>query len=386
PEGGGQVGDTGKIVGQKTGEEIEIVDSFKENELIIHVSKNLPQDPGQIFDAVVENTRREKSAAHHTATHLLHAALRKVLGHHVTQRGSLVNPEYLRFDFSHFAKMSNEEIAQVEQIVNEHIRKNTNICEDRDIAFNEAVRRGAMALFGEKYGDKVRMITFDPAFSIELCGGTHAPSTGTRGFFKIVSESAAAAGIRRIQAVAGEAAERFVNERLNELDEAKILLKNPKSLPAAIESLRENNRSLQNELESSMYASVLGLKNDLLSNAESLGPVNWVGARIDADDQNAVRRLISELNGSLKNAIILLGSGGNEKANLWLSIAPEAAQKFGLNAGSLIGDIAKAINGGGGGQVCFATAGGKNPGGLSDALTKGRTLIEELVSKAAENN
>ena len=381
PEGGGQVGDKGII--ESGSEKIEIVNTFKENDLIIQVSEKLPTELNASWKASVNKTLRRDTANNHSATHLLHAALRKVLGTHVAQRGSLVNSEELRFDFSHFAKMSDDEIRRVEWIVNEKIRENIHLHEDRSIPFNEAVSKGAMALFGEKYGERVRMITFDPNYSIELCGGIHVPATGQIGFFKIVSEGAVAAGVRRIEAVTGSGAEKYIDLQLDTLGEIRDSLKNPKDILGAIESLRESNKLLSSEIEKLKAGQTKQLSEELVSKAENVngGDIKLLVQNLPLDSPDDGRNVVFDLKSKIENGILLLGAGKNDKANLWLSIPEGIAKKYDINAGSIIREISKAIDGGGGGQASFASAGGKNPAQLDKALAEGKRLILEKINK-----
>ena len=381
PEGGGQVGDKGSIIcGQ---ESILIINTFKENDLIIQVSEKLPKQLEGIWQAQVNKELRRDTANNHSATHLLHAALRMVLGTHVAQKGSLVNADALRFDFSHFAKMNAEEIRKVEMIVNEKIRENIVLHEDRSIPFNEAVSKGAMALFGEKYGDHVRMITFDPKYSIELCGGIHVPATGQIGYFKIISEGAVAAGVRRIEAVTGSGAEKYIETQLDLLNEVKETLKNPKDLVGAIDLLRENNKALQGDIEklkaglAQQMSEELMSKNILLAN----GSLSLLVENLSLESPDDGKNIIFDLKAKLENGIVLLGAGKNDKANLWLSVPEHISKKYDINAGTIIREISKAIDGGGGGQALFASAGGKKPAHLDQALAEGKRLILEKINK-----
>jgi len=383
PEGGGQVGDTGAIKNDE--ETVKVLNTLKENDLIIHVLENLPANPNSAFHAQVDLKKRIDTAANHSATHLLHAALRKVLGNHVAQKGSLVYDKALRFDFSHFAKMTDAEIAKVEHIVNEKIREDIHLQEDRSIPKEEAEKKGAMMLFGEKYGDRVRMITFDPNYSIELCGGIHTKSTGKLGFFKIVSEGAVAAGVRRIEAVTGPEAERLIDEQFGLVKELKEMFKNPKDLIGAVEQLRADLKTQNQELEKLKLANYAAKAKELLAELNmddedgdiiihQLTPEYAVNAEMP-------KEMISELRRLRSTTLFLLGAVIDEKAYIWLAIPEKIKTAHNLNASLLIKEIAKEINGGGGGQDHFATAVGKNVDGLNAALEKGKGMLEGLVIK-----
>ncbi len=388
PEGGGQVGDTGNL--RSDADAYPVINTYKENDLIIHVLRELPEDLTKHFSAEVDMEKRAATAANHSATHLLHAALRKVLGTHVAQKGSLVHDKGLRFDFSHFSKMTDDEISQVEKIVNEKIRQNIPLQEDRNIPMAEAQQKGAMALFGEKYGENVRMITFDKDYSVELCGGIHVPATGKLGYFKIISESAVAAGVRRIEAVTGIEAERIINEQFNLVRELKDMLKNPKDLVSAVENLRESSKQMTAELEKlrvqtstekakSLYQDI---KKRVEKNEVSVSPV--LTQTLSVDDVKsipAIREFVLALKDQLNDeSIVLVGAKVEDKANIWLYVPKIFVTEKGLHAGKLISEIAKGIDGRGGGQDIFATAVGKNADDLSDAIEKGRELI---ISKLA---
>ena len=383
PEGGGQVGDTGVLEPVDNGQApIEIRDTKRENELIIHIADELPADPLQPFQAKVDAQKRQETQNNHSATHLLHQALRTVLGEHVQQRGSLVNDRYLRFDFSHYQKVTDEEVRQIEEFVNARIRENVTLQEDRQVPIEEARSRGAMALFGEKYGENVRVITFGS--SVELCGGTHTQATGRIGLFRIRSEGAVAAGVRRIEAVTGAEALAMVNAREDELSQVRELLKNPQNLPQAVQQLQEENKQLQAELEKVQQEQVKGLRDELAQKAEPLqGDVKLIAQVVELPDANAGKDLVFALKNQMKGTIILLGAGFGDKANLWLAI-PEELAKGGLNAGSIIREAAKEIQGGGGGQPFFASAGGKNPQGLEKAIERGKELVQKAAGEVAK--
>jgi alanyl-tRNA synthetase len=378
PEGGGQVGDTGTITNSE--ETIKVLNTTKENDLILHELENIPANPNLIFQAKVDAQKRIHTAANHSATHLMHAALRKVLGTHVAQKGSLVNDKILRFDFSHFAKMTDDEIARVEHMVNEKIREDIQLEEQRSIPKEEAEKKGAMMLFGEKYGEKVRIITFDPNYSIELCGGIHTRSTGRLGYFKIVSESAIAAGVRRIEAVTGPEAEKLINEQFSLVSSLKEMFKNPKDLVGAVEQLRADLKAQANELEKIRLEQYAAKAKEFIAKNNINGTEKIISMQLSPEyAQNAEmpRQMISELRKLKPELTFLLAAVIDQKPYIWLSI-PEDQVKNGLHAGNMIKDIAKEINGGGGGQPQFATAVGKDADGLERALEKGGKLFENL--------
>lgn len=363
PEGGGQVGDTGYI--QAGDEKVSIIDTKRENNLIVHFATKLPADPVAPFRAVVSSDKRLRSQHHHTATHLLHQALREVLGTHVEQRGSLVHPDYLRFDFSHFAKVTEEELLRIEQLVNERIRANHVLQERRDAPLEEAKSMGAMMLFGEKYGDTVRIIQFGE--SIELCGGTHVPATGNLGMFKVTSEAAVAAGIRRIEAVSGLRAEDYTRDRLNQLNGARGLLKNPPDLAKAITDLQAKNAELQKAIEAFQKEKAGAVKAALKSKVREVNGVAFLAEKVSIPAGD-VKDVSFQLRGEVDNLFAVIGSDAGGKATLSCIISDNLVEERDLNAGKIIRELAKAIQGGGGGQAFFATAGGKKPEGLDEAL------------------
>ncbi len=366
-ESGGQVGDRGVLV---SGEEtIEIEDTVKENNLSVHIVSKMPSDITQPVMLKVDAIKRRLTANNHSATHLMHAALRKVLGTHVEQKGSLVDEKRLRFDFSHFARLTPEEIRQVEDMVNEKIWANLPRSEWREIPMDEARKMGAMALFGEKYGEKVRVIAFDPSYSVELCGGTHVPATGQIGLFKIVSESAIAAGVRRIEAVTGPEAISFYNSHLDTLEEVKTLVKNPVDAVKGVQNLLEEKNRLEQQVEELRKALTAVLIEDLKARASQLNGYHFVAARIDGDAQLA-RDLLFRLKQTLSPFVGMLAYVSNGKPGISLIISEELAEVKAWNAGQLVKEFAKEIKGGGGGQPYFATAGGSYPEGLDAALAK----------------
>jgi len=371
-ESGGQAGDKGYI--EANNEQIRILDTKKENNLIVHFCEKLPSKPDSHFNAVVETHLRHATECNHTATHLLHQALRKVLGTHVEQKGSLVEPERLRFDFSHFQKLSDTEIHQVEKMVNQLIRKNISLNEQRAIPIENAQEMGAMALFGEKYGDLVRVIQYGD--SVELCGGTHVKSTGNIGLFKIISESAIAAGIRRIEAITADAAEQFSDEQAKMLKEIKELFKHPKDLTKAIVSLFDENSALQKQIEHFAKEKNNLLKEQLLSKVRKIGNVNAIVEKITIDSAASMKDLAFMVKDKVENLFLVLGAEFNGKANLAVMISENLVKERNLNAGIIVREIAKEIQGGGGGQAFFATAGGTKVEGIEKALEKALEMIK----------
>ena len=372
-ESGGQVGDTGTV--SNGDETIRILDTKRENELIVHFTDRLPEDPTGEWRAQVDGDRRRLIKANHSATHLMHAALREILGEHVEQRGSLVSDRILRFDFSHFARMTPEEIKQVEGRVNEQIAASIGLTEKRNVPIEEAKAMGAMALFGEKYGENVRVIIFDPAWSVELCGGTHVKNTNEIRYFKILSESSSAAGIRRIEAVTADAALKYMEDQLALLQEAYAILRDPRDLLKSLSDLVDKNKSLEKELAKLAQEKVGDLKGDLEGKSQARDGFVLLNQVVDVPSAGDLKTLAFDLGKSLKSAVILLGANINDKPLLNLLITQDVVDSAGLNAGQLIREVAKLIQGGGGGQPHFASAGGKNSAGLHDAIAK----IEELV-------
>lgn len=375
-ESGGQVGDTGYI--ESNGEKIEILDTKKENNLIVHISKKLPTDIYAKFRAVVDFDRRNRIKRNHSATHLMHNALRKILGNHVEQKGSLVHPDYLRFDFTHFEKMSDKQIRKVEIMVNQYIRDNVSTEEKLDIPINEAKEMGAMALFGEKYGDLVRVIKFGN--SVELCGGTHVSATGEIGFFKIIHESAIAAGIRRIEAITGEEAEKFIYSKLDELNEINNLVNNPKGSAEAVKSILNANKDLQNQINLFETEKIKRIKSDLKSSAKIYGQYKIIKAKVDVSNQSHLKEIAFQLKGEEKDLICILATVVNEKPGLCIMIDENIVKKHNLNADNIIKEAAKLIEGGGGGQAFLATAGGKNIDRIYDAIELAESIIKESIA------
>lgn len=363
-EGGGQVGDKGEII--VGDQKIIVYDTKKENDLIIHFVNELPSDASTLVDAKINATRRALTENNHSATHLLHAALRQVLGTHVQQKGSLVKDEYLRFDFSHFEKVSTEQLKEVEQLVNSKIRENISLIENRNISVQDAKKAGAMMLFGEKYGEFVRMITFDEDFSRELCGGCHVDTTGQIGLMKITSESAIAAGVRRIEAITAKAAEKFVSDAIDQLTEVKGLLKNPKDLTGEIQDLQEENKVLKKEIEKLMAAQAGNMKEDLIKAAEDINGVKVIRTILKGLDSKSAKSLAGSIEQIIGDCVILFGIDG-KKPQLQLSVSRALTEK-GLHAGNMVSELAKNIKGGGGGQSFYASAGGSDASGLQAAV------------------
>jgi alanyl-tRNA synthetase len=375
PEGGGQVGDQGTLQFGK--EEVQVVDMIKENDLPIHITNKLPADKSGLVSTRIDVNRRRLIENNHSATHLLHAALRDVLGDHVQQRGSLLDEHYLRFDFSHFSKVSPEELKKIEEIVNEKIRADIPLKEDRGITIKAAEQAGARMLFGEKYGEKVRMITFDPTYSVELCGGCHVPSTGRIGFFKIISESAVAAGVRRIEAITAKAAEDFVHDQLQLISSIKTELKHPMDVIKAIRELQIENKELRQQLEEVEIQKASNLKKTLLDQVELINGVKLVRSEVSLQDQKLLKTLIYQVGQELgSDAFVLLGATSEGKPQLMLYISEELVKSRKLHAGNIIKELARSIQGGGGGQPFFASAGGSAPDGLKEAMQQVKGFIE----------
>jgi alanyl-tRNA synthetase len=375
-ESGGQVGDTGVL--DFDGELVTVTDTKKENNLIIHFTETLPAKIQSQVLAKVDHQKRQTIAVHHSATHLLHAALRKVLGTHVAQKGSLVNEEQLRFDFSHFAKVSEEEIAQIESIVNEKIRANIPV-HIKEMHKDEAVALGAMALFGEKYGDIVRVVIIDPKYSIELCGGTHVGSTGELGLFKIKHEAAVAAGVRRIEAVSGKAAEELTNEQFAQIRVIRETLKNPKELSKSIENLVAENSELRKRIESLEAKQLIVLKNELLQKVETINGISFLGAIVELSNADSLKKLCFEFKTELTNYVVVLAAAIDGKAQVAILLDETVSVNKNLEAPKIIKEqIAGLIKGGGGGQKTLATAGGQDASNLHQVIEKVRALIAEI--------
>jgi alanyl-tRNA synthetase len=372
-ESGGQVGDTGYI--ESANEKIYILDTKKENELIVHFSEKLPESFGASFHAVVRRDTRRQSMNNHSATHLLHASLRKVLGKHVEQKGSLVNDKILRFDFSHFAALTKEELQQVEDIVNEKVRENIALNEKRNVPIEQAKTLGAMALFGEKYGDFVRVITFDPAFSVELCGGTHVQATGTIGLFKIISESSVAAGVRRIEAITADAAEAFVRSEVSLLNEVRSILKNPKDVSGAVKSLAEEKQALEKKIEVIYQEKANQIKDILVTKATKGAGKTLILEKISVPSADALKNIAYALRNQFDDLLLILAAEIEGKPTVCVMLGEKLAEAKAYHAGNMVKDLAKEIDGGGGGQPFFATAGGKNLAGLDAVVAKATEMV-----------
>ncbi|TMI73433.1 MAG: alanine--tRNA ligase [Bacteroidetes bacterium] len=372
-ESGGQVGDTGILV--VDGEELPVNDTKKENNLIVHFTDTIPADLSGEIMAKVDVERRKNIVAHHSATHLLHAALRKVLGTHVAQKGSLVNDEHLRFDFSHFAKVTDEEIAAIEALVNEKIRENIPVV-IKQMPKDEALKLGAMALFGEKYGDVVRVVIIDPGYSVELCGGTHAGTTGQLGFFRITGESAIAAGVRRIEAVSGKMAEEYVNSQSILLRQVRGTLKNPKDVLKSINSLQEENAQLSKHIEHLEARQLVAVRNELLQKDEIINSVNFIGDIVEVSSADALKKLCFDLKNHLRDHLVVLCANIGGKPFVAVGISETVAAARNLDAGKIIKEhVAPLIKGGGGGQKTLATAGGQDAGNLKEVIGKVKSLL-----------
>ncbi|WP_426096081.1 alanine--tRNA ligase [Flavobacterium sp. DSR2-3-3] len=371
PEGGGQVGDKGTLI--SANETIEIIDTKKENNLILHFTKQLPENVNAGFVAKVNQDLRSLSSRNHSATHLMHQALRSILGTHVEQKGSLVNPNYLRFDFSHFAKMTETELQQVEDFVNARIQEQLPLIERRNIPFAQAVQEGAMALFGEKYGDEVRAIKFGE--SMELCGGIHVKNTAEIWHFKIVSEGAVAAGIRRIEAITSAAVKAHFASHENTLNEVKAALKNPQDILKAVHSMQEENAKLAKQIESLVKDKVKNLKASLIAEIQEINGVQFLAKQVDLNPEGA-KDLAYELGNLGNNLFLVLATADEEKPMLTCYISKELVAEKNLNAGQVVRELGKFIQGGGGGQPFFATAGGKNVAGIQQALEKAIEFVK----------
>ena len=372
PEGGGQVGDKGYLE-DKNGDVNYIIDTKKENNVIIHFTKNLPNHLNETFKAVVDEKQRFRTECNHTATHLLHQALREVLGTHVEQKGSAVHSKYLRFDFSHFSKLTVEELRDVENFVNARIAGKLPLEEKRNIPMQQAIEEGAMALFGEKYGDTVRAIKFGK--SIELCGGTHVENTADIWHFKIKSESAVAAGIRRIEAITNDAVKDFYFDNNRTLYEVKDLLNNTKNPVKAVQSLQEENASLKKQVEQLLKEKASNLSKDIENEIQEINGVHFLATKVDLD-AGGIKDLAFSLGNKYQNLFVLFASApSKEKALLTCYISKDLVASRNYNAGQVVRELGKLIHGGGGGQPFFASAGGRNPGGIPKVLEKAKDYI-----------
>lgn len=371
PEGGGQVGDKGYLKAADGGITY-IVDTKKENNLIIHITKTLPRNLEGTFVAVVDEKQRNRTAANHTATHLLHQGLRNILGEHVTQKGSMVHSRNLRFDFSHFAKVTDLELKQVEDFVNARIREGIALEERRNIPYQQAIDEGAIALFGEKYGDSVRAIKFGK--SMELCGGTHVPNTNDIWHFIITSEGAVASGIRRIEAITGDAAKQYFIDRSESFASLQKALNNAQNPLKAVESLQEENSALQKQIQQLLKDKAKNLKGELKAEIEVINGINFLAKKIDLD-AGGMKDLAFEMGSETENLFLVFGAENDGKALLACYISKELAADRNLDAGKIVRELGKCIQGGGGGQPFFATAGGKNPAGIKEALEKAKDFL-----------
>ncbi|HVA98637.1 MAG TPA: alanine--tRNA ligase [Bacteroidia bacterium] len=376
-ESGGQVGDTGFLESvNDSNQKIKIVDTKKEHGITIHISDKLPEEINQTFTTTIDAKRRQLIANNHSATHLLHAALRKVLGTHVEQKGSLVNEEHLRFDFSHFSHLTIEQIAEIEKIVNEKIRENI-LLDVKIMNIEDAKKTGAMALFGEKYGDEVRVITFDKKYSVELCGGTHVPATGQISLFIITSETAIASGIRRIEARTGEKALNYILEQfINPVEKLKtVLKKNSKDLVSSVENLLKENVQLQKHVENLYREKAATIKENLIQKMKNKNGINFIAEKIDLDSAEAIKDICFGLKSSVKNLFLVLAAEVNGKPTISIIISENIVAEKGWNANTIIRELAKEINGGGGGQAFYATAGGTMLSGMLNVLQKAEKYI-----------
>jgi alanyl-tRNA synthetase len=371
PEGGGQVGDKG-FIETSNGDVIYVLNTKKENNLIIHYTKSLPENTSEKFKAVVNKESRLLSASNHTATHLLHQALRSVLGTHVEQKGSLVSPKHLRFDFSHFSKVDADQLKEIEDFVNARIHENLKLEEQRNIPMQQAIDGGALALFGEKYGDSVRAIRFGQ--SMELCGGTHVAQTSDIWYFKIKSEGAVAAGIRRIEAITNKAVGGYFETVEKEFDAVKQVLKNAKNPVKAISTLQDENSALKKQIEQLLKEKAGNLKGDLKNEITAINGVNFLAKKVDLDAKG-IKDLAHELGGELDNLFLFFGAENDGKATLTCYISKELVSSKSLHAGTIVRELGKHIQGGGGGQPFFGTAGGKKPEGIEAALEAVKTYL-----------
>ncbi len=372
PEGGGQVGDKGYLE-KSDGSTVYIIDTKKENNLIIHFSKSLPKNPRETFNVVVDEIQRFRTACNHTATHLLHQALREVLGEHVEQKGSAVHSKHLRFDFSHFSKLTVDELTYVEDFVNARIENKLPLQEFRNIPKATAEAKGAMALFGEKYGDTVRAIQFGK--SVELCGGTHVKNTSDLWYFRIQTESAIASGIRRIEAITGDAMKTQFSENNRAIFQIKELVKNSKKPVETVLNIIEENNKLKKQVDQLLKEKAKGAASGLIDETELINGINFLAKKLDLD-QNSVKDLANDLGNKIENLFLVIGTESNGKAFLTCYISKNLVAEKDLNAGNIIRELGKYIQGGGGGQAFFATAGGKKPEGIAEALKESKKYIE----------
>ncbi len=371
PEGGGQVGDKGYLEDSHS-DVVYIIDTKKENNVIIHFAKNLPEHLNATFKATVDAKQRHRTECNHTATHLLHQALREILGEHVEQKGSAVHSKYLRFDFSHFSKVTNEQISDIENFVNRRIEGKLPLQEKRNIPMQQAIDEGAMALFGEKYGDTVRAIRFGQ--SIELCGGTHVKNTGDIWHFKIKSESAVASGIRRIEAITSDAVKEFYDENNKAIYEIKDLLNNTKEPVKSVLDLKEENTNLKKQIEHLLKDKAKNVIGDLKNELTEINGIQFLAKKLDLD-ASGIKDVSFNLGSQFKNLFLLFATEQNGKALLSCYISKELVVSKNLDAGKIVRELGKLIHGGGGGQPFFATAGGPNPDGIEKALNESKNYI-----------
>ncbi len=372
-ESGGQVGDTGYL--ESAFDKVRVIDTKKENDLIIHTTLSLPQELTAELRARPDAARRTLIRNNHTATHLLQAALRQVLGGHVQQKGSLVNEKLLRFDFSHFTKVTEAQLREIEGVVNARIRQQIPLVERRHVPIGEAKNLGAMALFGEKYGEFVRVITFDKDYSVELCGGLHVANTGSIGYFKITAESAVGAGVRRLEAVTAGAAEAYVDQQLDLLGQVREALGNPQHLLSSLDKQTEEIAALRKQIEQFAQQQINQQKAQLVGQVKDLGSVKFLAAQVQAGSADDLKKLAYELRQAVPGLVLVLGADLDGKPQLAVMLADTIAQAGRLNASTLVRELAKDIQGGGGGQPFFATAGGKNAAGLPTALARAEALV-----------
>lgn len=375
-EAGGQVGDTGYIA--RDDEKISIINTLKENRLIIHITKSLPSDLNSSYKAVVNKEKREATARNHTATHLLHHALREILGKHVEQKGSLVESDRLRFDFSHFAKISNEELNNIEKMVNQLIRKNIPASVIDNIPMDKALEKGAIALFGEKYEEQVRVVEFND--SVELCGGTHVNATGNIGLFKIVSEGSIAAGIRRIEAVTAGQALDYVNSHLSKLDEIAAMFSGSKNITESVARLVAQVNEMNKRIEKLEASASAGIRDELLNEAEEINGIKFIARHLSVDSVDMLKKIAQMIRSNNDNVIMALGAEIGNKAQLLVMISDNIVESKKMHAGNIVREAAKNIKGGGGGQPFMAIAGGASPDGIPAALKDiKKTITDSLL-------
>jgi len=373
-EAGGQVGDKGLFISRE--EKVGVVDTQKENDLILHFIEKLPSHVNEPLTAKVDAKRRTAIIKNHTATHILQAALQQTLGDHIQQKGSMVGPDGFRFDFAHFSKMEEEQLKKTEQIINEKIRQNIEVLIETGIPIEEAKARGAMALFGEKYDDNVRIVTVDPDFSIELCGGTHVKATGEIGYCKLIVETSIAAGVRRIEAITGEKAVDHILNQDAELSQIKVQLKSSGGIAKAVEKLVLDNQQLKKEVDRLQMQQAGQMKDNLKNQFEQVDGINFAALKIDAGNTDIVKKIAFDLKNEIDNMFLVLGANINGKANLTVMIDEEISKSKDWNAGKLIRDWSKHIQGGGGGQAHYATAGGKSVDGIGAALEAAKAFVK----------